>query len=130
MMTKFLIFFLFFAFICVFSQKISGEYYPIESKCKLYLKIDCKNNFVFSTIGNKKIKGTVKVLKEDDVTYLDFDNLSSMFANDTIYIQNSGNSINPYLHFKECDEKFIHLVKRKKERKILQNNSSGKKNNF
>lgn len=34
-----------------------------------------------------------------------------MYDNDTIYIQNSGNSINPYLHFKECDEKFIHLAK-------------------
>lgn len=60
----------------------------------------------------------VKILKENSTTYLDFGNISSMYDNDTIYIQNSGNSINQYLHFKNCDEKYIHLVKKNNIKEI------------
>ncbi|GEJ46083.1 MULTISPECIES: hypothetical protein [unclassified Chryseobacterium] len=97
----------------LFSQSISGSYFSAGSKCKISLKIDAMNHFVFSSKKDKKIQGTVKVVKENEVTYLDFrDDIGGVFSNDTISIQNSGNSGNLYLHFKACDEKYIHLFKK------------------
>lgn len=110
-MTKFIIFLVFTPNL-IFSQNITGNYYSIENKCKLHLRIDNKNNFTFNPNSKKSFKGKVKISKEGNVTYLDFDKVSSVFVNDTLYIQNSGNSINPYWYFNECDEKYIHLVKR------------------
>jgi len=118
MMTKILILFLIFLNILIFSQNIVGNYYPIESKCRLYLNIKPKNEFVLYSSNKIKMKGIIKISKEDNTTYLDFENFSSMYDNDTIYIQNSGNAMNPYWHFKECDEKFIHLAKKNNLRSI------------
>ncbi|PQA97811.1 hypothetical protein B0A69_00285 [Chryseobacterium shigense] len=95
-----------------YSQHISGNYLSFASKCKIYLKIDNNNSFVSELGKGKKIEGIVKLFKEDKNTYLDFSgNISAMFNNDTISIQNSGNSKNPYVHFKECNCLFIWLKK-------------------
>lgn len=111
-MIKPFIFFIFFTSHFVFSQDIAGNYSPVESKCKLNLKINDDNTFTFS-VGKVKNKGFLKVFKDSNVTYLDFtDGISGMYANDTISIQNSGNSMNKYTHFKECNEMYIHLVKK------------------
>ncbi|GEJ46090.1 type IV pilus biogenesis/stability protein PilW [Chryseobacterium sp. ON_d1] len=112
-MIKPFIFFIFFTSHFVFSQDIVGNYSPVESKCKLNLKINDDNSFTFNVGKVKKNKGFLKVSKESNVTYLDFtDGISGMYANDTISIQNSGNSMNKYTHFKECNEMYIHLVKK------------------
>ncbi|WP_053326801.1 hypothetical protein [Chryseobacterium gallinarum] len=101
------------AFHFTYSQNIVGNYSCSESKCKLSLKIESNNHFSFNTSKNKRIKGIVKLSKEDHVTYLDFGNgISAMFDKDTISIQNSGNSMNPFVRFKECNEMYIHLVKK------------------
>lgn len=98
-----------------YSQNIMGIYNSIEPKCKLNLKIDNDNSFVFSIGKIKNKKGIVNISKEDKVIYLDFsDGIGAMFSNDTISIQNSGNSMNPYVHFKECNDMYIHLVKKNK----------------
>lgn len=96
------------------SQSMSGDYFSYGSKCKISLKVDSMKHFVFNVKKGKKIKGIVRVDKENNATYLYFlDGISGLFSNDTISIQNSGNSRNPYWHFKECDEKYIHLVKKR-----------------
>ena len=94
------------------AQDIVGNYYSIEPKCKLALKIYSTNQFSFDLGAGKKLRGKVKISKADNTTYLDFNEISSMFEKDTIYIQNSGNSMNPYVHFEKCNEKYIRLVKR------------------
>lgn len=99
----------------LFSQNIRGEYVPIESKCKINLKINAKNSYTFSIAKNLKLKGKVKISKEDDIIYLDFGYIGSMYVDDTIYIRNSGNSINPYWHFEECDEKYLLFAKKTKK---------------
>lgn len=112
LMIKPFIFFIFFTSHFAFSQDIVGNYSPVESKCKLNLKINDDNSFTFN-VGKVKNKGFLKVSKESNVTYLDFtDGISGMYTNDTISIQNSGNSMNKYTHFKECNEKYIHLIKK------------------
>lgn len=101
-----------------YSQNIAGNYFPIEFKCKINLKIDANNHFIFN-LDKKEIKGILKTSKEDNEIYIDFiDGISGMIEGDTISIQNSGNSINTYLHFKECDEKYIHLVKKNNVNKL------------
>jgi len=95
------------------AQKISGDYYSIEPKCNFRLKIDSQKRFIFYINKKKKTSGTIKISKEDHSTYLTFGNVGSLYANDTIYIQNSGNADNPYWNFKECNDKFIHLAKQK-----------------
>ncbi|WP_155845760.1 hypothetical protein [Chryseobacterium gregarium] len=105
--------FLFLMYSFTYSQSISGTYIPTEPKCKINLKIDPGNHFIFEIGKGKKIEGVVKLFKEDKTTYLDFNsNISAMFDNDTIYIQNSGNSINPYVRFEKCNEMYIHLAKK------------------
>lgn len=90
----------------IYSQNIEGTYYSTNDKCKI--SITLSNNSYNLNLGTKLIKkGKYKLTQENKVTYLDFDEISSMYSNDTIYIQNSGKSNNEYLHFKECDEKFI-----------------------
>ncbi|WP_168238236.1 tetratricopeptide repeat protein [Chryseobacterium gallinarum] len=114
LMIKPFIFFIFFISHFVFSQDIVGIYSPVESKCKINLKINDDNTFTFSVGKVKKYKGFLKVSKESQITYLDFtDGISGMYANDTISIQNSGNSMNMYTHFKECNEMYMHFVKKK-----------------
>lgn len=95
----------------LYSQNVAGTYYSINDKCKIIITLS--NNSYNLNLGTKLIKkGKYKLTQENRVTYLDFDEISSMYSNDTIYIQNSGNSNNEYLHFKECDEKFIYLIKK------------------
>lgn len=95
-----------------YSQNINGVYTPIESKCKLDLKITKNNRFTFDT-GKGKFTGLLSLSKEKNIIYIDFsDGIAGLYVNDTISIQNSGNSLNSYNHFKDCDEKFIHLVKK------------------
>lgn len=116
-MTKYLILVFFLIYVVGFSQNIEGNYYALESKCDIKLNIKSKNLFIFIVNKKKKQSGTFKIYKEDKITYFDFDDISSVYKKDTISIQNSGNSINEYWHFKECDEKYIHLVKKKIEKK-------------
>lgn len=70
-----------------YCQHISGNYLSFASKCKIYLKIDNSNRFVFELGKGKKIEGIVKLFREDKTTYLDFSgNISAMFNIDTISI--------------------------------------------
>lgn len=126
-MIKLTTFFSFIISVFIFSQTITGDYYSIESKCKLHLKIDDKNNFRFDINEKKKSDGTVKISKEDNTIYLNFGIASGMSDKDTIYIQNSGNSMNPYWHFKGCEEKFIHLAKKNNSKGLSQTKEIQKK---
>ncbi|BEV03234.1 MULTISPECIES: hypothetical protein [Chryseobacterium] len=103
----------FFLSLNLFSQKISGNYFAVEKKCKMEISINPQKNYELRINNKIRLKGKIKVYKEDTVTYLDYGHISSMYDRDTIYIQNSGNAMNPYWHFKECDIKYIRLAKMK-----------------
>nr|WP_315028945.1 hypothetical protein [uncultured Chryseobacterium sp.] len=108
------IFLIFFISQFIYSQDIMGVYSSVEPKCKLNLTIAQDNRFTFSVGKIKKNKGIVKISQENKVTYLDFsEGISAMYSNDTISMQNSGNSLNQYVHFRECDEMYVHLAKKK-----------------
>lgn len=96
----------------IYSQNIEGSYYSTDGKCKINLTIGKKNDYIFYLKKRKIKRGSLNITKENKITYLDFNEISSMYSNDTIYIQNSGNSNNEYLYFNQCNEKFIYLVKK------------------
>lgn len=43
--------------------------------------------------------------------YVKFKNFQAAYENDTLVIQNYGNSMNQYMHFKDCDIKFLEFEK-------------------
>ncbi|WP_051349274.1 hypothetical protein [Chryseobacterium gregarium] len=104
-----------FVIIIISSQKVAGDYFPAESKCRVSLKINQKNEYTFRADLKLKQKGKVKVSREDQVTYLTFDDIGSMYHQDTISIQNYGNAINDYIYFEQCDAKYIHFVRKEKQ---------------
>ena len=72
----------------VYSQNIEGTYYSTNDKCEI--SITLRNNSYNLNLGSKQIKkGKYRLSEENKVTYLDFDEISSMYSNDTIYIWNS-----------------------------------------
>lgn len=104
-----------FAIITASSQNIAGDYFPAESKCRMSLKINLKNEYNFWSNRKLKLKGKVKVSREAQVTYLTFGHIGSIYHHDTISMQNYGNAMNDYIHFEECDAKYIHFVRKEKQ---------------
>ncbi len=94
-------------------RALSGNYLYNGKTCKLHLKIEDNKHFTLDVNNESKFSGVMKIRKEQDTVYLNFDYIEALYRNDTIVFQNYGNSMNPYIHFEECDEKFIHLVKDK-----------------
>ena len=106
----------FFCFIAVTvsAQSIAGDYVSAESKCKISLKINRKNEYTFRADRKLMLRGKVKVSKEDQVTYLTFGCIGSMYHQDTISMQNYGNAMNDYTHFEECNAKYIYFIRKVK----------------
>ena len=65
------------------------------------IKIE-KNSGGYSFLIYDKNKGS---------TYLSFGKIEGQYENDKIQIQNYGNSINEYIHFTQCEEKYLSFVK-------------------
>lgn len=105
-----------FVIITVSSQKIMGDYFPAEPKCRISLKINRKNEYTFRADRKVKLKGKVRVSRKDQIAYLTFGHISSMYHRDTISMQNYGNAMNDYIYFEECDAKYIHFVREKSSR--------------
>ena len=80
---------------------------------------DEKKRFSYHLTGNNlDATGTVSVKNSDTNTYLIFQNASkgqdveAALMDDSIVIQNSGNSMNPYQIFEDCDSKYIEFIKK------------------
>jgi len=101
------------------SKGYSGEYRPIgDNTCDITINIQDKDGaytYLIKSFG-KEFSGKVIVEQEDSETYLVFDgiiegnkpkSISGLYTNDTLTIQNYGNSMNEYNYFKKCDLKFL-----------------------
>ncbi|MDQ6531050.1 hypothetical protein [Flavobacterium sp. LHD-85] len=78
----------------------------IEKKAGEYLFLIYDRNKVIS-------KGKVKKQKDDEILYLSFGKIGGMYDTDKIQIQNYGNSMNEFVHFVQCDEKYLTFIKSK-----------------
>lgn len=96
-------------------QEITGIY--VLTSCensRFKIKIDKKAGvYSFLIFDKSKIitKGKVKMQKIDDVVYLTFGKIGGAYTVDKIQIQNYGNSMNEYMHFTQCDEKYLSFIK-------------------
>lgn len=99
----------------------SGIYRLADAdKCNIEITINNDNsNYTISGTGVKS-SGKLSVVKNDTETYLNFtgtkrgsDNvpIEGVWSDGKIIIQNYGNSMNQYICFKSCDEKFLEFVK-------------------
>ncbi len=106
----------------VFSQKknnIGGTYYSVKANdCskKTVIKISVlKNKMVYEIRrGNRKSSGKFIIVNDKGVNYVNIGKLQGTYKNDTIIIQNYGNSLNDYMNFEECKSKYLIFVKKTK----------------
>jgi len=99
----------------------SGTYSLTDkSICDISIEI-LKKEANFSYVSGKT-KGAVEIIKQDADVYLKFiaingkspnGDVEAKYENETLLIQNEGNSINPYSIFKKCDAKYLELKKEK-----------------
>ena len=62
----------------IYSQNIEGSYYSTDGKCKINLTIGKKNDYIFYLKKRKIKRGSLNITKENKITYLDFNEISSM----------------------------------------------------
>lgn len=97
------------------NQEIAGIY--VLTSCensRFKIKIEKKaGEYSFLIFDRNKIisKGKVEKQKEDDTLYLAFGKIGGIYDADTIQIQNYGNSMNEYVHFTQCGEKYLTFIK-------------------
>lgn len=97
--------------------EITGVY--VLKSCensRFKIKIEKKTGeYLFLIYDRNKIisKGKVKKQKDDEILYLSFGKIGGMYDTDKIQIQNYGNAMNEFVHFTQCDEKYLTFVKSK-----------------
>jgi len=78
------------------------------------IKIEKKENlYTYNILDLRSIieKGNLEVLEEDGIVYLIFGKIEGVFDKKSIVIQNYGNSMNEYILFTQCDEKYLSFEK-------------------
>jgi hypothetical protein len=99
----------------------SGTYSIVDKTvCELTIIIQKSGNG-FNYISGKA-EGKVEIIKQDSMTYLNLlgingsspkGDVEAQYENETLLIQNEGNSSNQYTNFKNCDAKYLELKKEK-----------------
>jgi hypothetical protein len=97
----------------------SGTYTMTDkSVCDLEISIQKSGNGF--TYSSGKAKGNIEVINQDGEVYLNMlaingaspkGDVEAKYENETLLIQNEGNSMNPYSIFKKCDAKYLELKK-------------------
>lgn len=104
------------------SVDISGYYTLPETGCNIALTITKdKSGFKYYFKGdNLDLEGIAILSNEDGTYYVTFDGpignyppktVSGQFSENTLTIQNYGNSMNDYTYFKDCQEKYLEFKK-------------------
>lgn len=73
-----------------------------------------KNKIYYYTILDKKksiAKGKAIVKNNKEYTSIMIGLIGGIFTNEDIQIQNYGNAMNEFIHFRQCDEKFLTFIK-------------------
>jgi hypothetical protein len=86
-----------------------GTYY--EQNCNITIEIAQDKKFRITEIGYTTRTGVYEITLENGETYVQFGEISGLYHNDTIDIQNYGNAMNEYTHFGSCGEKYISFIK-------------------
>jgi len=97
----------------------TGTYHIVDkTSCDISIVIKKSGNYLTYKSGN--VEGKVEIIVEDKDTYLNFmaingkspeGDCEAKYENESLMIQNEGNSMNQYNHFKQCDAKYLELKK-------------------
>jgi hypothetical protein len=108
------------------TEDYAGSYYSDDKSCSMELHISLKNGMYVYQLKTAKRNntGTISIKRPDTETYLTFNGLrgsektdmEALFSKNSILFQNYGNAMNKYLQFKECNIKYINLIKGPKKR--------------
>ncbi|MEI6347297.1 MAG: hypothetical protein WCP69_05050 [Bacteroidota bacterium] len=100
----------------------SGTYSITDkSVCDLTIEIQKKDTNFTYTSG--KTKGNIEIIKQENEVYLNLlaingkspkGDVEAKYENETLLIQNEGNSMNKYTNFSKCDAKYLELKRVKK----------------
>ncbi len=105
------------------SQEYIGTYQTIlENECSIAITITSNDDGYHYKITSSTIEqeGRLEISKTDTEVYFKFigligaapkESIEAQYINETIVIQNYGNSMNEYIKFSECDVKFIEFEK-------------------
>jgi hypothetical protein len=107
-------------------DEYTGSYKTIDQEsCPIVLSIFSQKDELHYkiTTSSRELVGQLVIIKQDNEVSLRFvdllgdnpkDEVSGLFNNDTIVIQNYGNAMNQYIVFSECGTKYIELVRSEK----------------
>lgn len=91
--------------------------YKNES-CNISIEITKNTNktkYFYKIVDNNQTKsqGYISSIKSNGEGgfYIKFKKIDGMYENDSIVIQNYGNSMNEYNHFEDCDSKYLKFDK-------------------
>ncbi len=102
----------------------SGHYYSNEENgCKIEIIITkAKSGYNYTIKGNFiNLSGKAEITNGEAESYINFKakkkskqshNIEGLLTSDSITIQNYGNAMNNYIHFKSCDSKYLVFVKK------------------
>ena len=78
-----------------------------------FVLIVCSSSYAkdINITGTYKFKPCNIISNSEGEFYVQFKNFQAAYENDTLVIQNYGNSMNQYIHFKDCDIKFLEFEK-------------------
>lgn len=110
--------------VVVNNDDYSGHYLSdAESGCKIEIIITkAKSGYDYQIKGkNINLSGKAEISNVETESYIIFkskkkgkksQDIEALLTSDSITIQNYGNAMNNYIHFKSCDAKFIVFVKK------------------
>ncbi|WP_316633158.1 hypothetical protein [uncultured Flavobacterium sp.] len=98
------------------NDSISGTY-VLESceNSRFKIVINKKKNQFFYTIFDKKksiSKGKAIITKHEGYVSIMLGLIGGIYSEGNIQIQNYGNAMNEFIHFTQCDEKYLTFLKK------------------
>lgn len=88
-----------------------GTYRTAHEDCDILIRLNEDASYQMILQGTDSLRGIYDIVSSGDEIYIDFDEISGLYFNDTILIQNYGNAMNEYIHFDFCDEKYIYMIR-------------------
>lgn len=93
-----------------------------DKKSSIYVSKDCENSrfslkifdntFQILDKGKTISKGIIEINKSQTSNVISLGKIDGVNYGDSIVIQNYGNSVNQFMHFTQCDKKYLTFIKK------------------
>lgn len=114
---RFLVMLLFIVY-STYAKDINLTGFYKNEPCNISIEITKNTNktkYFYKIVDNNQTKsqGYISSIKSNGEGgfYIKFKKIDGMYENDSIVIQNYGNSMNEYNHFEDCDSKYLKFDK-------------------